>query len=78
MFKKLFAAALCGIVIASIASHADAAGPGSLARGFAALERDAIASLTSPTQADTVDLERKNTLSALDHYFSGFDQSAQD
>lgn len=78
MLKKLFAAALCGIVIASIASHADAAGPGGFARGFAVLERDAVASVASPTDADKVDLERRKTLSALDHYFSGFDQSRND
>lgn len=75
MFKKLFAAAICGAVIASIASHADAAGPGGFARGFAVLERDAVSTLAPMTSADKIDISRHKALSAMDQYFSGFDQS---
>ena len=61
MMLKLLAAALCGIVIATIASHANAAGPGSYARGFAGLERTAA--------------ERASALAAVDDYLKGFDQT---
>ena len=50
MFKKLIAAAICGAFIASISGHAEAAGPGGFARGFAAIEQTAVASVkTSST-----------------------------
>jgi predicted transglutaminase-like cysteine proteinase len=50
MFKKLIAAAICGAFIASISGHAEAAGPGGFARGFAAIEQTAVASIkTSST-----------------------------
>lgn len=78
MFRKLFAAALCGIVIASIASHADAAGPASFARGFAALERNAVATITPQSRIGKIDLQRKRTLRAIDRYFGDFDQTRID
>lgn len=74
MLKKLFAAVLCGIVIASIASHADAAGPGGLARSFAKIERNLVASAPSITQGEQVDIERKAAIASLDFYFQRFDQ----
>lgn len=73
MLKKLFAAALCGIVIASIASHADAAGPGSFARSYASIERSVVASAL--TESEKADFERDRTLMMLDHYFERFDQT---
>ncbi|MGG2475779.1 transglutaminase-like cysteine peptidase, partial [Rhizobium sp. BR5] len=38
MLKKIIAAAICGIAIASMSTHADAAGAAGFARGFAAVE----------------------------------------
>jgi hypothetical protein len=75
MFKKLFAAAICGAVIASISTHADAAGPGGFARGFAKVEHEVVTSVAPMTSADTIDISRQQALSALDQYFKGFDQS---
>ncbi|POO54961.1 hypothetical protein CTT39_17045 [Agrobacterium rosae] len=75
MMKKLFAAAICGAVIASISTHADAAGPGGFARGFAILERDAVASISPLSSADKIDVSRQDAIAALDHYFGSFDQT---
>lgn len=75
MLKKLFAATLCGTVIASYAPHADAAGPGGMARGFQAIERRAIVSLVPLTSADRIDVTRDRITSALDAYFEDFAQS---
>ncbi|WP_234900319.1 hypothetical protein [Rhizobium skierniewicense] len=75
MLKKLFAAAICGIVIASITSHADAAGPAGFARGFSALEYRVIASVAPLNSADRINVTRDQTMSAIDQYFSGFDQA---
>ena len=75
MLKKLFAAAICGAVIASISTHADAAGPGGFARSFAAMEHNAAASVAPLSSADTIDVSRQEALLALDHYFGGFDQT---
>lgn len=74
MLKKLFAAALCGIVIASYAGHADAAGPGGFARGFQAIERKAVLSVVPLTSADRIDVSRDRIISALDIYFEDFAQ----
>ncbi|MGV1914963.1 hypothetical protein [uncultured Agrobacterium sp.] len=76
MLKKLFAAALCGIVIASIADHADAAGPGGFARGFASLEESVVSAPPAIQRGERVDIERRKALSALDDYFQRFDQTA--
>lgn len=75
MFKKLFAAAICGAVIASISTHADAAGPGGFARGFARVEQMVVTSVSPMTSADNIDVSRQQAISALDQYLSGFDQS---
>lgn len=77
MLKKLFAAALCGIAIASIADHAHAAGPGAFARGFASLEQSVVAPPASIRQGEHVDIERHKALSALDDYFQRFDQTVK-
>lgn len=42
MLKKIIAAAICGIAVASMSNHADAAGAAGFARGFAAVERSAV------------------------------------
>lgn len=42
MLKKIIAAAICGIAIASMSTHADAAGAAGFARGFAAVEKSAV------------------------------------
>lgn len=42
MLKKIIAAAICGIVIASMSTHADAAGAAGFARSFAAAEKSAV------------------------------------
>lgn len=57
MLKKLFAAAICGIVIASIAGHADAT-----------------ATAGNTRKNDT---EREQTMTALDTYFDGFQQTSR-
>ncbi|OCJ55130.1 hypothetical protein A6U92_00465 [Agrobacterium rubi] len=75
MLKKLFAAAICGIVIASVSSHADAAGPGGFARGFSAIEQDVVASAAPLSSAETIKVSRQQAMSALNQYFTGFDQS---
>ncbi len=75
MLKKLFAAAICGAVIASVSTHADAAGPGGFARGFAAIERDAVTSIPPLASADNIDVSRQQVFSALDRYFGSFDQT---
>lgn len=75
MLKKLFAAAVCGVVIASISTHADAAGPGGFARHFAQMERDVVTSVAPLTSADRIDVSRQQVISALDQYFTGFDQA---
>lgn len=75
MLKKLLAAAICGIVIASVASHAEAAGPGGFARGFRLIERNAVAAVAPLNGACTLDMAGNQMISALDEYFVGFDQS---
>ncbi|GEM_PF-471482 len=42
MLKKIIAAAICGIAVASMSTHADAAGAAGFARGFAAVEKSAV------------------------------------
>lgn len=42
MLKKIIAAAICGIAVASMSTHADAAGAAGFARGFAAVEKTAV------------------------------------
>jgi len=42
MLKKIIAAAICGIAVASMSNHADAAGAAGFARGFAAVEKSAV------------------------------------
>lgn len=42
MLKKIIAAAICGIAIASMSNHADAAGAAGFARGFLAVEKSAV------------------------------------
>lgn len=42
MLKKIIAAAICGIVVASMSTHADAAGAAGFARGFASAEKSAL------------------------------------
>lgn len=74
MFKKLFAAAICGAVIASVSTHADAAGPGGFAREFGTIERDVVASVSPLSSADKIDVSRQDVITTLDHYFGGFDQ----
>lgn len=75
MLKKLFAAAICGIVIASVASHAEAAGPGGFARGFMSIERNVVAAVAPVGSACTLDLAASQMRSELDDYLAGFDQS---
>lgn len=74
MLRKVFAAALCGTVIASYASHADAAGPGGFARGFQSIERRAVPTIVPLTSADRIDVTRDRVISALDAYFEDFAQ----
>ncbi|UXS02322.1 transglutaminase-like cysteine peptidase [Agrobacterium tumefaciens] len=45
MLKKIIAAAICGIVVASMSTHADAAGAAGFARGFATAEKAALAKI---------------------------------
>ena len=45
MLKKIIAAAICGIAVASMSNHADAAGAAGFARGFAAVEKSAVAQI---------------------------------
>ena len=45
MLKKIIAAAICGIAIASMSTHADAAGAAGFARGFAAVEKSALTAI---------------------------------
>lgn len=45
MLKKIIAAAICGIAIASMSTHADAAGAAGFARSFAAVEKTAVAQI---------------------------------
>lgn len=45
MLKKIIAAAICGIAIASMSTHADAAGAAGFARGFAAVEKSAVTAI---------------------------------
>lgn len=75
MLKKLFAATLCGAVIASYAPYADAAGPGGFARGFQAIERKAVSTIVPLTSADRIDVTRDQVASALNAYFDDFVQS---
>lgn len=39
MLKKIIAAAICGVFVASVSGEADAAGPAGFARGFASAEK---------------------------------------
>ncbi|MEH3092827.1 MAG: hypothetical protein PGN20_12550 [Agrobacterium cavarae] len=48
--------------------------PGGLARSFAKIERNLIASAPSITQGEQVDIERKAAIASLDFYFQRFDQ----
>jgi predicted transglutaminase-like cysteine proteinase len=45
MLKKIIAAVICGIAIASMSTHADAAGAAGFARSFAAVEKTTVAQI---------------------------------
>ncbi len=47
MLKKIIAAAICGIAVASMSTQADAAGAAGFARAFAAVERSAVTQVGS-------------------------------
>lgn len=68
MLKKLFAAALCGIVIAFMAQPSDAARTGGQKAGQDAQQEDAHHSHTTALD------QRGATLQELDAYFTRFDQ----